>query len=120
MKFYIFLKLPYRIGPHGTQARLNHDQTMACLIQISRYRFSLVISGLTKMLQRVNEMIPQTRGNNEPERCLYDSLIIILTTLERCLSNQSKESARFEEAMNVKLLLREICQFIGWFFLCVY
>jgi len=49
--------LPYRTGPHGTQARLNQDQTMACLIQISRYRFSLVISGLTKMLQRVNEMV---------------------------------------------------------------
>lgn len=64
------------------------------------------------MLQRVNEMIPQVRGH-EPERYLYDSIIIILTTLERCLSNQSKESARFEEAMNVKLLLREICQFIG-------
>lgn len=107
------LQLPYRTGPHGTQARVNHDQTMACLIQISRYRFSLVISGLTKMLQRVNEMFqtPQNRAH-EPERCFYDSLIIILTTLERCLSNQTKDTARFEEAMNVKLLLREICQFI--------
>jgi neurofibromin 1 len=28
------------------------------------------------------------------------------------LSSQSKDTARFEEAMNVKLLLREICQFI--------
>lgn len=55
--YFIFHQLPYRIGPHGTQARLNQDQTMACLIQISRYRFSLVISGLTKMLQRVNEMV---------------------------------------------------------------
>lgn len=54
----------------------------------------------------------QIRGH-EPERCYYDSLIIILTTLERCLSNQSKDTARFEEAMNVKLLLREISQFIG-------
>lgn len=86
------------------------------------------------MLQRVNELVyefyvsllilsdntfgfqfqtpPQSRGH-EPERCYYDSLIIILTTLERCLSNQTKDTARFEEAMNVKLLLREICQFIG-------
>lgn len=32
--------------------------------------------------------------------------------MERCLSSQSKDTARFEEAMNVKLLLREICQFI--------
>jgi neurofibromin 1 len=106
------------------------------LIQISRYRFSLVISGLTKMLQRVNEIVSifllpllhfhsriiyflffqyqptQCRGHDS-ERLGYDSLIIILQTLERCLSNQSKDNARFEEAMNVKLLLREICQFIG-------
>lgn len=69
------------------------------------------------MLQRVNEMFqtPQSRAH-EPERCYYDSLIIILTSLERCLSNQTKDTARFEEAMNVKLLLREICQFIGTIF----
>lgn len=48
----------------------------------------------------------------EPERCYHDTLIIILTTLERCLSNQTKDTSRFEEAMNVKLLLRELCQFI--------
>lgn len=28
------------------------------------------------------------------------------------MANQSKDAARFEEAMNVKLLLRELCQFI--------
>ncbi|KFB53342.1 AGAP003140-PA-like protein [Anopheles sinensis] len=108
-------QLPYRTGPHGTQARLSIDETMNCLIQISRYRFSLVISGLTKMLQRVNEIVSTDLGScrgHEPERCCYDSLIIILETLERCLSGQSKDTARFEEAMNVKLLLREICQFI--------
>ncbi|XP_037923398.1 neurofibromin isoform X2 [Hermetia illucens] len=104
-------QLPNKIGPHGTQARLNQDQLINCLIHISRYRFSLVIAGLTKMLQRVNETTLQCRGH-ESERCYYDSLIIILTTLERCLSNQSKDTARFDEAMNVKLLLREICQFI--------
>jgi hypothetical protein len=52
------------------------------------------------------------RGHDS-ERLGYDSLIIILQTLERCLSGQSKDTARFEEAINVKLLLREICQFIG-------
>lgn len=48
----------------------------------------------------------------DSERCYYDTLIIILTTLERCMANQTKDTARFEEAMNVKLLLRELCQFI--------
>lgn len=48
----------------------------------------------------------------DSERCYYETLIIILTTLERCMSSQTKDTARFEEAMNVKLLLRELCQFI--------
>lgn len=52
------------------------------------------------------------RGHDS-ERLGLDSLIIILQTLERCLTGQFKDTARFEEAMNVKLLLREICQFIG-------
>lgn len=33
------------------------EQNKECLIQISRYKFSLVISGLTKILQRVNESV---------------------------------------------------------------
>ncbi|EDX14504.1 GD21256 [Drosophila simulans] len=103
-------QLPNRIGAYGTQARMSQDQLVACLIHISRYRFSLVISGLTKMLQRVNEAALQNR--HEPERCYFESLVIILTTLERCLTNQTKDTARFEEAMNVKLLLREISQFV--------
>jgi neurofibromin 1 len=40
-------------------------------------------------------------------------LLIVLDTLEKCLSGQPKDTTRFDEAMNVKLLLREICQFIG-------
>ncbi|XP_055375510.1 neurofibromin [Condylostylus longicornis] len=102
--------LPNKIGLIGSQ-RINQEQLVNCLIQISRYRFSLVISGLTKMLQRVNESALIYRGH-EPEKYYYDSIMIILTTLEKCLSNQSKDTARFEEAMNVKLLLREISQFI--------
>ncbi|XP_037896099.1 neurofibromin isoform X1 [Glossina fuscipes] len=91
-------------------ARMSQDQLVGCLIHISRYRFSLVISGLTKMLQRVNNEAVQSR--HEPDRCYFESTVIILTTLERCLTNQTKDTARFEEAMNVKLLLREITQFI--------
>jgi neurofibromin 1 len=43
----------------------------------------------------------------------HESLLIVLDTLEMCLSNQPKDTARFDEEMNVKLLLREICEFIG-------
>ena len=37
---------------------------------------------------------------------------MVLDTLERCLNAQPHDTTRFDEAMNVKLLLREICQFI--------
>ena len=55
---------------------------------------------------------PRPHGPDMERNC-YESLLIVLDTLEKCLSNQPKDTARFDEAMNVKLLLREICQFIG-------
>lgn len=51
------LKLPYRTGPQTSHARQMVEQNKECLIQISKYKFSLVISGLTKILQRVNESV---------------------------------------------------------------
>ncbi|XP_012282166.1 neurofibromin isoform X3 [Orussus abietinus] len=110
-------QLPCRAGPQSTHSRMNEEKNKKCLIQISRYRFSLVISGLTKMLQRVNELIPCTGGQRsfhctDQDRHCYESIVIVLDTLERCLSNQPKDTTKFDEAMNVKLLLREICQFI--------
>lgn len=53
----------------------------------------------------------------EQDRHCYESIIIVLDTLERCLANQPKDTTKYDEAMNVKLLLREICQFIGKFLL---
>jgi hypothetical protein len=50
-------QLPCCTGPQNTRSRVNEEQNKKCLIQISRHRFSLVISGLTKILQRVNEMV---------------------------------------------------------------
>ncbi|XP_044742019.1 neurofibromin [Chrysoperla carnea] len=111
-------QLPYKTGPQTTHSRINEEQNKNCLIQISRYKFSLVISGLTKILHLVNEQFQPTvtvaprQHTSEIERNYYESLLIVLDTLERCLSNQPKDTAKFEEAMNVKLLLREICQFI--------
>ena len=109
------------------------EQNKECLIQISKYKFSLVISGLTKILQRVNESVSrqdrklillvltvfsycfwkQRTHGPDYEKNYYESLLIVLDTLEKCLSGQPKDTTRFDEAMNVKLLLREICQFIG-------
>lgn len=51
-------QLPYRTGRTSSQARISIEQNIEqSLIQISKYRFSLVIAGLTKMLQRVNEIV---------------------------------------------------------------
>lgn len=95
---------------------MNEKRSKKCLIEISRYRFSLVISGLTRMLQRVNEMTPNT-NNQRPfqpkDQDRQESIIIVLDTLEKCLANTPKDTTKYEEAMNVKLLLREIGQFIG-------
>lgn len=47
----------------------------------------------------------------EFERNFYESQLIVLDTLEKCLNSQPKESTtRYDEAMNVKALLRELCQ----------
>jgi len=68
------------------------------------------------MLQRVNEMTPNA-NNQRPfqpkDQDRQESIIIVLDTLEKCLANTPKDTTKFEEAMNVKLLLREIGQFIG-------
>nr|XP_037875143.1 neurofibromin isoform X8 [Bombyx mori] len=111
-------QLPYRTGAQNLHSRINEEQCKACLVQISRYRFSLVISGLTKILQRVNELYQPTftssinRPQTELEKGYHDSLVIVLDTLEICLSSQPKDTAKYDEAMNVKILLREVCQFM--------
>ncbi|XP_058804864.1 neurofibromin [Phymastichus coffea] len=104
-------QLPYRSGPQTTISRLNEERHKKCLIQISKHRFSLVISGLTNMLKRVNECAGP-RGNSAEDRQCYESIVIILETLERCLASQPRDANKCGEAMNVKLLLREICQFV--------
>ncbi|KAM3956254.1 LOW QUALITY PROTEIN: neurofibromin 1 [Aphomia sociella] len=108
-------QLPYKTGAQNLHSRINEEQCKACLVQISRHRFSLVIAGLTKILQRVNEQYQPTISttvNKESEKGYHDSLIIILDTLEICLSSQPKDTTKYDEAMNVKILLREVCQFI--------
>ena len=62
--------------------------------------------------QNVLLLLQRTHGPDY-EKNYYESLLIVLDTLEKCLSGQPKDTTRFDEAMNVKLLLREICQFIG-------
>lgn len=117
--FCHFFQLPCRTGPQTTYSKLNEEQNKKCLVTISKYRFSLVIAGLTKILQRVIDMIMNTsNGAIKPmgpdmERHCYESLVIVLETLEKCLTCESKDNTNFDENLNVKLLLPHICQIIG-------
>jgi len=65
------------------------------------------------LLQFVTLLSSQRPHGPDFEKNYYESLLIVLDTLEKCLSGQPKDTTRYDEAMNVKLLLREVCQFIG-------
>uniref|UniRef100_T1JUK4 Ras-GAP domain-containing protein n=1 Tax=Tetranychus urticae TaxID=32264 RepID=T1JUK4_TETUR len=104
-----------RTGSQTSHSRINIEQNKESLIQISRTKFSLVISGLTQILHNINDIRAQSHGTLQPEfeRNFYESQLIVLYTLEKCLSCQPKEmTTRYEEATNVKTLLRELCQFL--------
>ncbi|XP_076453075.1 neurofibromin-like isoform X4 [Babylonia areolata] len=102
-------QLPIKTGLQTTQSMQNVKQNKECLVNVSRHKFSLVINGLTKTLQSVQ----QTRVHAEAERNYYDSQIIILDTLKQVLNSQPKDTSRLDEAMYVKLLLPEICKFLN-------
>ena len=53
---FIYLQLPCRTGPQSQHSRSNVEQNKECLIKISKYKFSLVLTGLTKILQKANEV----------------------------------------------------------------
>ncbi|XP_070572256.1 neurofibromin-like [Ptychodera flava] len=103
-------QLPIRSGIHSTHTQLNLEQNKACLINVSKYKFSLVINGLTNILKSLSTMrVPQT----DAEKNLRQSQLIILETLEKCLTGQPKDTSRLDETILVKLLLPEICQFLN-------
>ncbi|KAK4871818.1 hypothetical protein RN001_015942 [Aquatica leii] len=91
-------QLPCRTGPQTTHSRINEDENKNCLIQISRYRFALVLDGFVKVLKRIHELYQQgscgtqRQHSAEMERNYYDSIIIVLETLEKCFSIQPKDS----------------------------
>uniref|UniRef100_A0A8C5N5E9 Neurofibromin n=1 Tax=Leptobrachium leishanense TaxID=445787 RepID=A0A8C5N5E9_9ANUR len=102
-------QLPIRAGQQNTHTKVSMEHNKECLINISKYKFSLVISGLTNILKNVNNM--RIYGE-AAEKNLYLSQLIILDTLEKCLAGQPKDCMRLDETMLVKQLLPEICHFI--------
>ncbi|CAH1153410.1 unnamed protein product [Phaedon cochleariae] len=112
-------QLPCRIGPQTTHSSINEEQNKNCIIQISRYRFALVLDGFVKVLKRIHELYQSgacstSRHGPEAEKNYYDSIIIVLETLEKCFSIQPKDSIQLtmEENQNLKCLLKEICTFL--------
>ncbi|XP_067253752.1 neurofibromin isoform X2 [Chanodichthys erythropterus] len=105
-------QLPVKVGLQNTHTKISTEHNKECLINISRYKFSLVISGLTNILKNVNNM--RIFGDTA-EKNLYLSQLIIMDTLEKCLAGQPKDSMRLDETMLVKQLLPEICHFIHTF-----
>uniref|UniRef100_A0A8C7WEM7 Neurofibromin 1b n=1 Tax=Oncorhynchus mykiss TaxID=8022 RepID=A0A8C7WEM7_ONCMY len=81
-------QLPVKVGQQNTHTKVSTEHNKDCLIHISKYKFSLVISGLTNILKNVNNMVSV------------------------CLNHQPKDCMRLDETMLVKQLLPEICHFI--------
>ncbi|XP_066520805.1 neurofibromin isoform X2 [Hoplias malabaricus] len=102
-------QLPVKAGQQNTHTKVSTEHNKECLINISKYKFSLVINGLTNILKNVNNM--RIFGESA-EKNLYLSQLIILDTLEKCLAGQTKDCLRLDEAMLVKQLLPEICHFL--------
>ncbi|XP_048822683.1 neurofibromin isoform X2 [Lagopus muta] len=102
-------QLPIKASQQNTHTKVSTEHNKECLINISKYKFSLVISGLTNILKNVNNM--RIFGETA-EKNLYLSQLIILDTLEKCLAGQPKDTMRLDETMLVKQLLPEICHFI--------
>ncbi|KPP76712.1 hypothetical protein Z043_103921 [Scleropages formosus] len=79
----VLLTLPIKAGQQSTHTKVSTEHNKECLINISKYKFSLVISGLTNILKNVNNM--RIFGETA-EKNLYLSQLIILDTLEKCLA----------------------------------
>ncbi|KAK7882743.1 hypothetical protein WMY93_028917 [Mugilogobius chulae] len=124
-------QLPIKVGHQNTHTKVSTEHNKECLINISKYKFSLVISGLTNILKNVNNM---RIFGEAAEKNLYLSQLIILDTLEKCLAGFSQfvlpccdfliacvvssaieDCLRLDETMLVKQLLPEICHFIYTF-----
>lgn len=54
---FFSLQLPIKVGHQNTHTKVSTEHNKECLINISKYKFSLVISGLTTILKNVNNMV---------------------------------------------------------------
>uniref|UniRef100_A0A8C2U7P3 Neurofibromin n=1 Tax=Coturnix japonica TaxID=93934 RepID=A0A8C2U7P3_COTJA len=58
-------QLPIKASQQNTHTKVSTEHNKECLINISKYKFSLVISGLTNILKNVNNMVKNIWRNYE-------------------------------------------------------
>ncbi|XP_071848474.1 neurofibromin-like isoform X2 [Apostichopus japonicus] len=105
------LQLPYYISGEASHVGADLERNRECLIKLSRNLFSSVINGLARLLKNLS-LKPLTSGENE--KSLYQSQLIILDTLEKCLAAQPKDTTRSDETMLVKTLLPQLCLLLNY------
>ncbi|CAF2935258.1 unnamed protein product [Rotaria sp. Silwood2] len=104
-------QLPIKCGELTNQMRLNLEQNKECLIALSRFKFSLVINGLTDILKTIDN----TRyGGFDQEKNIYESYLIVLDAVEQCLANtKDLSTSRLHEAIYVNKLLPVVCKLLN-------
>jgi neurofibromin 1 len=105
-------QLPIKAGELTKQMRNNAEQKKECLINLSKYKFSLVINGLIDILRSIEAI--RIMGPDQ-ERNLYESYLIVLDTLEQCLTSQPKDpgTTRLDEAIYVNKLLPVLSKLVN-------
>uniref|UniRef100_A0A8C1JCH3 Neurofibromin 1a n=1 Tax=Cyprinus carpio TaxID=7962 RepID=A0A8C1JCH3_CYPCA len=99
-------QLPIKTGQQSTHTKVSTEHNKECLINISRYKFALVINGLTNILKNVNNMVTDLRRSSREEP------LPLPADYPGHTGEQPKDCLRLDEAMLVKQLLPEICHFL--------
>ncbi|CAF4510371.1 unnamed protein product [Rotaria socialis] len=104
-------QLPIKCGELTNPMRSNLEQNKECLIALSRFKFSLVINGLTDILKTIDN----TRfGGYDQEKNIYESYLIVLDAVEQCLANtKDLSTSRLDEAIYVNKLLPVVCKLLN-------
>ncbi|CAF1287270.1 unnamed protein product [Adineta steineri] len=104
-------QLPIKCGELTNQMRLNLEQNKECLIALSRFKFSLVINGLTDILKTIDT----TRFiGYDHEKNISESYLIVLDAVEQCLATtKDLSTSRLDEAIYVKKLLPVVCKLLN-------
>ncbi|XP_071946540.1 neurofibromin-like [Antedon mediterranea] len=103
-------QLPVNASGQPSSVSPDREKTIDCLIAVSKNRFTEVITKLTSILNKLHTNVHILRSGDE--KSVYKSQLIVLGTLEKCLSEQSKDWSRIDDTKLVKKLLQEVSHFL--------